>query len=125
MDGQLCGFQVVPRNIPILSFFLFIELLLLSSDSFTWFQVEKTQKDFEDKFLLSFWAPDIGLLNSKYVYASVVPKVKCRLPYNPATPHLSVHAKESRTQRDLHTHVHSSIIHSDEEVEAIQVSTDG
>ena len=40
--------------------------------------------------------------------------VKIELPYDPATPLLEIHPKElkAESQRDLHSHVHSSIIHN-------------
>ena len=54
-------------------------------------------------------------------------KMKIELPYDSAIPLLGLSKKtESRTSRSYpHTHVHSSIIHSSQEVEANQISIDG
>lgn len=50
-----------------------------------------------------------------------------KLSYDPAILLLSIYPRELKagTQRSKYTHVHSSVIHSNQKVEASQVSIDG
>ena len=53
--------------------------------------------------------------------------MKKELPHDPAIPLLDMYPKESKagSPRGMQTHVHSSIIHDSQAVEATQISING